>query len=187
MLFVGLLRIFEAKLLKKPVLIVTLDEVCNRYTKFLDGPIIATIDDLLFESLIKALCNSVGLRLSHECEARCNSPELDLVLEMIRKILRPVIHPKRQATGRIGTNRSKPAPERHGNRLEGCQPVAGLGQMPAQTLSVPVLHGGKEPCPAFFRGEYLGTVGAPQNVRGSGDDLSSMLFGRSLKHPVRRE
>ncbi len=106
---------------------------------------------------------------------------------MVRKILGTMIHAERQSAGCIGADRAEPARERHGNRLKGCKTVAGLGQVPAQALSIPVLHSRKEPCPAFFRGEDLGAIGAPQNVRDSGDNLPGMLFGRSLKHSVRRE
>src|SRR5574337_308730 len=187
MLIVSLSRAFKAEFFNEPVLIVSFDEVCNRHAKLLDGPVGSAIDDLLFESPIEAFCHAVGLRLGYEGKARRDSPELDLVLEMVRKILRTVIHSKRESSGRIGTDRSKPARERHGNRLQRCKPVTGLGQVPAQALSVPVLHRGKEPGPAIFRREDPGAVGAPQNVRGSGDDLTIMLFGRPLEHSGRRE
>ncbi len=59
MLFVSSLRTFKAQLLHKPVLVVTLDEVCNRYAKLLKGTVGSAIDDLLVESPIKALCNTV--------------------------------------------------------------------------------------------------------------------------------
>ena len=77
----------------------------------------AAIDDLFFESPIEPFRHPVGLRFGNKRETWGDSPELDLILEMFRKVLAAVIHPQYQPTGSSGSDRAETGLDSHGERL----------------------------------------------------------------------
>src|SRR5574337_281442 len=52
----------------------------------------AAMDGLLLQGSVESLSHAIGLRLGDEGEARGEAPELDLVEEVIGRVLRAVIH-----------------------------------------------------------------------------------------------
>lgn len=60
-----------------------------------------SVDRLLLDRAEKPLHHPVGLTLLQEGKARSNSPVAELSLEMVREVLRPVIHAKAE-TVRLG-------------------------------------------------------------------------------------
>lgn len=76
MLPVCLPRAFEPNILNMPVVIVSVDKVCNRRPKLFNTPVVVAIYHLLFERSIEPLCYSVGLRFGHEGKTWRDSPYL---------------------------------------------------------------------------------------------------------------
>ena len=54
-------------------------------------------------------------------------------------------------------------------------------------LGVEVVDGGEYPDPALLGRLHQGGVGAPQHVRGLGQDGAVMIVGRARRPPERRE
>lgn len=177
----------ESEFFDQPQLVVTIHEVSYCRPDLFDGAVMAAVDDLLFDSPIEPFRHPVGLRFGNKRKAWGDSPELDLVLEMFRKVLGAVIHPQYQTSGRSGTNRTKSGLDSHGERLQGGKPVAMLGDMPADAFGIPMLDGGKQPAPAFFLGEDPGAVRAPHDVRGRGNDLAGVFLGLALDNAMGRQ
>jgi hypothetical protein len=163
------------------VLVISFHEFRDRNPQLFNVAISAAIDDLLFESFIEPLHDSVGLRLRYECKARRNSPELDLVQKMIREILAAVIHPQAQSTGNIGGNRAESLFHGHGKRLQSGKPVSSFGNVPADALGVPMPDNAEQRALTIVDGEYFRAVGTPHDLGGCRDDLAIMF---SLARPL---
>ena len=82
--------------------IVAVPELCHGSADFLDVLEDTAVDGLLLERAVEAFSDAIGLRLGNEGEAWGDAPELDLVEEVIGRVLRAVIHAQRQTTPGIG-------------------------------------------------------------------------------------
>jgi len=71
----------------------------------------------------------IGVRFGNKCKAWSDSPELDLILVILREVLRAVVHPQHQATGVICTDRAVTELYGHGKLLQCGKPVAMFGQV----------------------------------------------------------
>jgi hypothetical protein len=60
----------------------------------------ATMNGLFLQRVDEALGNPVGLRLGDEGEARRDTPEFQLVAEIVRRVLRAVIHAQKSGPGK---------------------------------------------------------------------------------------
>ena len=73
---------------------------------------------LFLHGPVEPLGDAVGLRRRDEGVARREAPEPDLVAEVVRGVLRTVIHAQRQPAARVGGYRAKFAQQPLGDRLE---------------------------------------------------------------------
>ena len=62
------------------------------------------VDRLLLECAILPFYDTIRFRLLDEAEAGTDAPVPDLLEEVVRQVLRSVVHPQRQPAGDIGTN-----------------------------------------------------------------------------------
>src|SRR3989304_4069602 len=118
----GFLGSSEAQFLETPMRIVSLDEFTDGATHLLDVAEHASVDRLVLERAVEPLGNAVGLRLRDEREARRDTPELHLVQEVVRHVLRAVIHAQRQPSARLGLHATEVAREPLSDWLEGPEP-----------------------------------------------------------------
>src|SRR6266571_3960622 len=77
--------------------IVAVLEIDDGGTDFRDVSEDAAVDGLLLQGSVEAFGEAVGLWFGNKGETRGDAPEPDLVEEVIRRVLRPVIHAQRQA------------------------------------------------------------------------------------------
>lgn len=118
--------------------IVTVLELDDSGTHFFDVPEDAAMNGLLLQRPVEALGDAVGLRLGDEGETRSDTPEPDLVEEVVGRVLRAVIHAQRQAEAGIGAGGAELGLEPLSNRLQRREAVAGLdgaAWMPTQQAS----------------------------------------------------
>ena len=76
--------------------IVTILELGDRRANFFEISEDTAVNGLLLQRSVEAFGDAVGLRLGDEGEARCDAPELDLVEEVVGRVLRAVIHAQGQ-------------------------------------------------------------------------------------------
>jgi hypothetical protein len=85
------------------VAIVTILKRDDRGPNFLQIPEDATVNGLFLQRPVETLSDAIRLRFSDEGEARRDTPEPDLIQEVISRVLRTVIHAQRQAPTNLGT------------------------------------------------------------------------------------
>src|SRR3990170_2472411 len=100
----GFLGSSEAQFFETPMRIVPLDEFTDGATHLLDVAEHASVDRLLLERAIEPLGDAVGLRFRDEREAGRDAPELYLVQEVVRHVLRAVIHAQREPSAHLGVH-----------------------------------------------------------------------------------
>src|SRR5947209_7131095 len=115
------------------------------------------MDDLLLERAVESLRDAVGLRLLNKRETRRDAPEAQLVLVMVREVLRSVVHAQRQAARHASRDRPVQVLKAHRHRFERSEAAAVLADVPADALGVPVLDCDEYPAPLIFDGEYART------------------------------
>src|SRR5574338_699704 len=111
----------------------------------------AAMDGLLLQGSVESLSHAIGLRLGDEGEARGDAPELDLVEEVIGRVLRAGIHAQREAAPGIGAG--------------GAETVAGLDRMDADAAGIEMIDRREHPDPSLIHGLDADAVGAPHLVR----------------------
>ena len=83
------------------------------------------MNDLLLERPVEAFGHAVGLWLGDEGEARGDSPELNLVEEVVGRVLRAVVYAQRQAASGIGAGGAEfvlePLGKSAAKRQSGCR------------------------------------------------------------------
>src|SRR3990172_8989270 len=183
----GLVGSWEAQFLETPMRIVSLDEFTDRATHLLDVAEHASVDRLLLEGAVESFGDAVGLRLRDEREARCDPPELHLVQEVVRHVLRAMIHAQRQPAARLGMHATKVARESLSDRLECREPIADFGDVPAHALGMAVIHGAEGPHPAVLDRLDAHPVGAPHLVGLLGRDAAIVGIELALGPAMRRE
>src|SRR5574337_981646 len=125
----------------------------------------AAMDGLLLQGSVESLSHAIGLRLGDEGEARGEAPELDLVEEVIGRVLRAVIHAQGEAAPGIGAGGAEFGLESLGNRLQGRETVAGFDRMDADAAGIEMIDRREHPDPALIHGLDADAVGAPHLVR----------------------
>ena len=120
--------------------VITILELDDRSPHFLQIPEDATMNGLFFQRPVEALGDAIRLRLGDEGEAWGDPPELDLVEEVVGRVLRAVIHTQRQAPTDIGTRAAEFAQQCLCDRLQSGEPVARLDRMDADAATI------REPC-----------------------------------------
>ena len=177
----------EAQLLDEPFGIVAKDEGRNRRTDLVETAKDAAMDDLLLEGAVEALGDAVGLRLGDEREAGRDAPKAQLIEEMVREVLRPMVHPDRQAARNVSSDRAIVLQNSHRERLERREAVAELAHVIADALDVEVLDGDEYPAPPVLDGEHPRAVGSPHDVRRIGRDSAVVQLGLAQRPTMRRE
>jgi hypothetical protein len=142
---------------------------------------------LFLHGSVEPLGYAVRLRLGDEGVARRDAPEPDLVAEVVRGVLRTMIHAQRQPAARVGGHRAKPAQQPLGDGLDGSETVTDFRGMDAGAHAFAVIDGREDPHHAVVHGRDAHAVGTPHLIRAIGRDPAVVKVGFASRLPVRRE
>jgi hypothetical protein len=109
----------------------------------------AAMEHLFLERPIEPFGNTIGLRFGDEGKAWRDTPELDLVEEVVSGMLRAVVHAQGQSASRVGAGGAKHRLEALRNRLQGCKAITGLHGMNADATGIEMVHRQEDPYPAI--------------------------------------
>lgn len=167
--------------------IVTILELDDRSPNLFQVPEDASMNGLFLQRPVEALGDAIRLWLGNEGEARRDTPEPDLIQEVIGRVLRTVIHAQRQAATDLGTRAAEFAQQSLCDRLQGGEPVARLDRMDADAAGVAMINRREHPDPAIIHGLDAHAVGAPHLVRAAGRDCAVVLGRLALGTPMWRQ
>src|SRR5512144_2898756 len=176
-----------AVLFQQPVLVVAIEVDPDGGADVFDVLEDAAEDDLLLQRADEALGNAVGLGLADEGEAGRHAEEGQLVLEVPGHEGTAVVVTHQHPACGIGADGSEDLADGQRQRLGGGATVAVLGDMPAETLGVPVLGDDEQRDIAVVRRRDDGAVGPPHDVRRLGGDRAVVVVGRTGWAAMRRE
>src|SRR3977135_4322924 len=94
-------RRLEAELFESPVVVAAINEGSGGVAQLVEVWEDPAVDRLLLERPVEPFGHAVRLRLLDESEARRDAPVADLVHEVIREVLTPVVHAQGQAAGDV--------------------------------------------------------------------------------------
>src|ERR1700754_3151566 len=128
--------------------VVTILGLKDRSPDLLQVPEDATVNGLFLQRPVEALNDAVGLRFGDEGEARGDTPEPDLVEEVVGGVLRAVIHSQRQTPTGLGPCAAEFAQQSLCDWLQGGEPVSGLDRVDADAAAIAVINRREHPDPA---------------------------------------
>ncbi len=167
--------------------VVTIFELDDRGPNFLQVPEDATVNGLFLQRPVEALSDTIRLRFGDEGEARRDTPEPDLIQEVISRVLRTVIHAQRQAPTNLGTRATEFTQQSLCDRLQGGEPVARLDRMDADAAGVAMINRREHPDPTVIHGLDAHAVGAPHFVRAARRDRAVVHRRLTLGPTMRRQ
>jgi hypothetical protein len=116
-----------------------------------------------------------------------NSPEPDLVLEVIRGVLRAAIHAQGETPTDIGACGAEFSLDSLSDRFERSEAVTRFGCVDADAAGVEAIDGREHPDPTFLYGLDANAVGAPQEVGSIRGDRPVMQNRHAPRPTMRRE
>lgn len=105
----------------------------------------AAVDRLFLQGPVETFGHAIGLWLGNEGETRSDTPEFDLVEEVVRRVLRPVIHSQCKSASGIGAGRAEFGLQALCNRLQGGKAIARLHHVDADTAGVEMIDSREHP------------------------------------------
>src|SRR6266545_7674658 len=176
-----------AVLFQQPVLVVAIEVRPDGGADLLDVLEDATENDLLLQRSDEALGDAVGFGLADEGEAGRHAEKGQVVLEVLGHEGAAVVVTQRHPPRGIRADGSKDLADGQRQRLGGSVTVAVLGDMPAETLGVPVLGDDEQRDVAVLDRRNNGAVGAPHDVRRIGGDAAVVVIGGTWWAAMRGE
>ena len=182
----GLGRASVAVLLQQPVLIVAIEVGPDGGADLLDVLKDASEDDLLLQRTDKSLGDAVGLGLANEGEAGAMPKNFSWFWKC--SDTKGLPWSWRNDTPRAAWARTEPKtwPSERQRRRRGVA-IALFGDVPAETLGVPVFGDDEQRDVAVFDRRDDGAVGAPHDVRRLGGDRAVVVVRRTGWAAMRRE
>src|SRR5512144_2893511 len=180
-------RASVAVLFQQPVLIVAIEVGPDGGADLLDVLEDASENDLLLQRADESLGDAVGLGLADEGEAGRHPEELQLVLEVLGHEGTAVVVAQRHPSRGIGADGAEDLADGERQRRGGGVAIALFGDVPAETLGVPVFGDDKQRDVAVLDCRDDGAVGAPNDVRRLGGNRAVVVVRRTGWAALRRE
>ncbi len=125
-------------------------------------------------------------RLTHEGGRAFNAQEGDLLLEVVRHVVRTVVVSELQPHGHVLSDGTEVLANPLADRLQGLEPIGAPVGMDTNAFRVAMIHGDEDVGQPLAQGHRLGHIGSPHHVHGLGSDFSVVDTARTLGQAVRR-
>jgi len=122
------------------LVVVAMNKTGDCLPEFSDISKAVAIDDLFLERPKEPLDDPIGLWLLQEGKAGSDTPVTQLILEMVRKILSPMIHAETKTTTNVSSHRTEVLAQSHQDRFHGGEAVASYGSVADPGSAESIVH-----------------------------------------------